>query len=74
MEKHPGSKAAIRFLKSTSPTDTKIVSTWKTTKGKARGIPCEAGKKYYYKVRAYSEVDGTRIYAPWSDTRAYTMK
>ena len=69
----PG-ESGYQISKSTSPTGTKIVSTWKTTTGKARGIKAEAGKKYYYKVRAYSEVDGTRIYAPWSDTRAYTMK
>ena len=69
----PG-ESGYQISKSTSPTGTKIVSTWKTTTGKARDIKAEAGKKYYYKVRAYSEVDGTRIYAPWSDTRAYTMK
>lgn len=69
----PG-ETGYQISKSTSPTGTKIVSTWKTTTGKARGIKAEAGKKYYYKVRAYREVDGARIYAPWSDTRAYTMK
>ena len=69
----PG-ETGYQISKSTSPTGTKIVSTWKTTTGKARGIKAEAGKKYYYKVRAYREVNGTRIYAPWSDTRTYTMK
>ena len=67
-------ETGYQISKSTSPTGTKIASTWKTTTGKARGIKAETGKKYYYKVRAYREVDGTRIYAPWSDTRTYTKK
>ncbi len=31
-------------------------------------------KTYYYKVRAYKLVDGKRIYAPYSNMRAFTLK
>ena len=31
-------------------------------------------KKYYYKIRAYKTVDGKKIFGPWSNVKAYTLK
>ena len=31
-------------------------------------------KKYYYKIRAYKLVDGKRIYAPFSNVKAFTLR
>lgn len=31
-------------------------------------------RTYYYKVRAYKTVDGKKIYGPWSEIKAYTLK
>lgn len=33
----------------------------------------EKNKKMYYKVRAYLNVDGKKIYTPWSSVKAYTL-
>ena len=38
----------------------------------SRKISAKTNTKYYYKVRAYKEYDGKRVYATWSPVRAFT--
>lgn len=46
------------------------ISSNKTDKKTVSGL--SAGKKYYVKVRSYTDVNGTRYYGAWSDTKSIT--
>ena len=64
-------ESGYQISKSTKKTGTKIVSTYKTTKGTYKKITAKKGTKYYYKVRAYKLVDGKKVYGPWSSVKSY---
>ena len=67
-------ESGYQISKSTSKKETSITTTYKTTSGKAIKISAKKGVKYYYKVRAYKNVNGKKVYGPWSDTVAYKLK
>lgn len=67
-------ESGYQISMSTSKTGTNIVSTYSTTTGKTKIITTKKGKTYYYKIRAYKVVDGKKIYAPWSNVKAYKLK
>jgi len=67
-------ETGYQISRSTSKTGTNIVATYKTTSGTNRTVTATKGKKYYYKVRAYKVVNGTKVFAPWSAVKAYTRK
>ena len=64
-------ETGYQISKHTKKSKTKVVSTYKTTKGKYKKISAKKGTKYYYKVRAYKVVDGKKVYGPWSKVKAY---
>lgn len=59
---------------SSSKTGTSICATVPTTTGTSKQLSVKAGKTLYYKVRAYVEVNGEKIYGPWSEAKAYNLK
>ena len=67
-------ESGYQISKSTSKTKTYIVSTYKTTSGKSKVVTAKRYKGYYYKVRAYKEVNGKKVYAPWSTARYYKVR
>lgn len=67
-------ETGYQISKSTKKSATKVVSTYKTTKGTYKYITAKKNKTYYYKVRAYKVVDGEKIYGPWSKVKAYKRK
>ncbi len=64
-------ESGYQISRSTKKTGTNIVKTYSTTSGKYYSVSATKGKTYYYKVRAYKTVNGTRIYAPWSTVYKY---
>ncbi len=50
---------------------TNIVATFATTTGTSKLINADKGKTYYYKVRAYKTVNGTKIFGPWSAAKKF---
>ena len=52
---------------------TKIVEPIEIGEGRAV-LEAPVGKTRYYKVRAYKEVNGKKIYAPWSLVQSYKLK
>lgn len=64
-------ESGYQISKSTKETGTKIVSTYKTTKGTYKTFKATKGKTYYYKVRAYKTVSGKKVYGPWSDVVSF---
>lgn len=66
-------ESGYQISKSTSKTSTNIVSTYSTTAGTYKTISAAKGKTYYYKVRAYKVVNGSRVYAPWSYVKSYRL-
>ncbi len=64
-------ESGYQISRSTKKTGTNIVKTYSTTSGKYYKVSATKGKTYYYKVRAYKTVNGTRIYAPWSTVYKY---
>ncbi len=67
-------ESGYQISRSTKKTGTNIVSTYSTTSGKSKTLSVTKNKKFYYKVRAYKTVNGKKIYGPWSNTKAYTLK
>ena len=67
-------ETGYQISKSTKKSGTSIVSTYKTTSGKSKTITATKNKTYYYKVRAYTVVDGKKIYSPWSTAVKYIRK
>lgn len=67
-------ESGYQISRSTKKTGTNIVSTYSTTSGKSKTFSVTKKKKYYYKVRAYKTVNGKKIYGPWSNVKAYTLK
>ena len=48
-----------------------VVKTVKTTTGKSTVVKTPKGSKFFYKVRGYKVVDGKKVFAPWSQARAF---
>ena len=69
--KNISGESGYQISKSTSKTKTDIVSTYKTTTGTSKVLSATKGKTYYYKVRAFKEVDGKTVYGPWSDVTKF---
>lgn len=72
--KNISGESGYQISQSTSKSKTKIVSTYKTTKGKSKTIKATRGRTYYYKVRAYKTVNGKKIYGAWSSVKSYKLK
>lgn len=66
-----GGETGYQISQSTSKKKIKIVSTYKTATGKNKVISAAKGKKLYYRVRAYKQVGGKKIYGPWSDAKLF---
>lgn len=64
-------ETGYQISRSTSKAGTNIVATYKTTTGTSKLVSATKGKGYYYKVRAYKEVNGRKIYGPWSNVKYY---
>lgn len=67
-------ETGYQISKSTKKTGTNIVSTYRTTTGSYKTVSATKGKTYYYKVRAYKDVDSKKVYGPWSSVKAYKRK
>lgn len=72
--KNISGETGYQISQSTTESAKKVVVTYKTTKGTEKTVTAEKGKKYYYRVRAYKTVNGTKIYGPWSNAVAYKRK
>ena len=59
-----------QISQATSSKKTKIAEPVEISEGKAI-LEAPEGKTRYYKVRAYKEVDGKKIYAPWSSVKSF---
>jgi len=66
-------ETGYEISKSTKKTGTNVVATVKSTSAKSKVLTVKKGKTYYYKVRAYKLVDGTRVYGPWSAVKSYKL-
>ncbi|MDD6042906.1 MAG: hypothetical protein PUB87_04030 [Eubacteriaceae bacterium] len=66
-------ETGYQISRSTSKTGTNIVATVKTTSGVSKAVKATKGKTYYYKVRAYRTVGGSKVYAPWSTVTKYKL-
>lgn len=64
-------ETGYQISKATSKSKTKVVATYKTTTGNFKVLKAPKGKTYYYKVRAYKEVNGKKIYGPWSSVKTF---
>ncbi len=64
-------ESGYQISRSTKKTGTSIVKTYSTTSGKYYNVSATKGKTYYYKVRAYKTVNGTKTYGPWSSVVKY---
>ncbi len=64
-------ETGYQISQSTSKTKTNVVATVKSTTATNKLVSAAKGKTYYYKVRAYKTVDGTKVYGPWSNVKAY---
>ena len=67
-------ETGYQISQSTKKNGTKIVATYRTSSGKYKTVSATKGKTYYYKVRAYKEVNGKKIYSPWSTVVKYVRK
>lgn len=55
------SKSSVKVVETVPADETSVIVDRSSTKG-----------KYYYKVRAYKEENGSKIYGPWSDYYSYS--
>ena len=67
-------ETGYEISKSTRKSGTNVVATVKSTSASSKVLTVKKGKTYYYKVRAYKLVDGTRVYGPWSAVKSYKLK
>ena len=65
-------ETGYQISKSTTADETKIVSTYATTKGTYKTVSATKGKEYYYRVRVYKTVNGKKIYSEWSEATVFT--
>lgn len=61
----------VQISKSTSKTGTAVCGSFTGTDIQFK--PTQ-NKNYYYKVRAYKNVNGTVVYGPWSDAVLYNLR
>ena len=55
------SKSSVKVVETVPANETSVIVDRSSDKG-----------KYYYKVRAYKEENGSKIYGPWSDAYSYS--
>ena len=66
--------SGYQIAKSTSKTKGYSISKTISSAYSNAKIKVLRNKTYYYKIRAYKIVDGKKIYAPWSNMKAYKLK
>ena len=72
--KNISGETGYQISRATSSTGTSIVKTYKTSTGKSYKVSAAKGKTYYYKVKAYRDVNGKRIYGAWSSVKSFKRK
>jgi len=69
----PG-ETGYEISRSTKKSGTSIAVRYKSTTVSQYSMSATKYKTYYYKVRAYKDVDGKRIYGPWSNAVKFVRK
>ena len=50
---------------------TNVIATVKNANAVSKIVKANKGTKYFYKVRAYKVVNGTKVFGPWSAVKAF---
>ena len=64
-------ETGYQISKSKKANSVNVIKTVNTTTGKSTVVKTPKNSKYFYKVRAYKVVDGKKVFAPWSNAKAF---